>query len=334
MEFHPLADLFPLMSEREFGHLCANIAENGLREAIWTHENKIVDGRNRYNACVKLGLEPRFREWDRIGSLVNFVVSLNLHRRHLSESQRAMVAAKLTTIDASGEPSQICETLSQPNAAKLLNVSPRLVFGAKKVLEKGVPELAEKVEAGEKGFTVSSAERIAELPKGKQKRLIRRGRKGAQKLRTKLMVQSLEKTEKIGSGCLLCDPKAVFTSATVSAFMQKLAYKSPAFARLFNDVVEELEGESLSETLLADQEKILAAIDLGYAEATDLQRASGLPKDEFDAAIAVMLDYSSIEAVKQGGKTDQARGAAKIIYRRVEKPEVLELEYEMVAEEF
>ncbi len=328
MEFHPVAELFPLMAHAEFETFCADIAENGLREPIWIHEAKIIDGRNRFNACQKLGIRPMYREWNGQGSLVSFVVILNLNRRHLSEGQRAMVAAKLANIDQSGRPNLIPPIggiISQSDAAKMLNVSERSISRASVVQKKGVQELVDKVESGE--ISVSAAAKVAELPKGKQKRLIKKGRKGAQKLRTKLMVQSLEKTEKLGSGCLLCDPKASFTSATISAFMQKLAYKSPAFARLFNDIVEEIEGESLSETILAAQDKILASIDLGYSEATDLQRVSGLVKDEFDATIAVMLDYNSIEAVKQGGKTEQARGAAKVLYRRPIVEAKPELEY-------
>jgi N6-adenosine-specific RNA methylase IME4 len=85
------------MTDEEFEELKADIAANGLREPIWLHpDGRIIDGRHRYRACCELGLEPPFRTWDGQGSLVGLVVSLNLHRRHLSESQRAMVAAKLS----------------------------------------------------------------------------------------------------------------------------------------------------------------------------------------------------------------------------------------------
>ena len=45
----------------------------------------------------KLGLEPQTALWDGVGTPETFVVSMNLHRRHLNESQRAMIAAKLAT---------------------------------------------------------------------------------------------------------------------------------------------------------------------------------------------------------------------------------------------
>lgn len=98
MNFHPTAEIFPMMSEGEIQDLAQDIRQNGLREPIWTYQNSIIDGRNRYKACQIASVEPRYREWDGQGSLIAFVVSLNLKRRHLTESQRAMVAAKLANL--------------------------------------------------------------------------------------------------------------------------------------------------------------------------------------------------------------------------------------------
>jgi DNA-binding transcriptional regulator YiaG len=91
------------------------------------------------------------------GSLVSFIVSLNLHRRHLNESQRALVAAKIANMQQGERTdlSQICETLSQPQAAELLNVSRRAVQQARKVRESGDKKLIAAVQSGE--VTVSGA---------------------------------------------------------------------------------------------------------------------------------------------------------------------------------
>lgn len=95
-KFHEVANIFPLMTGEEFAALKADIAENGQREAIWLHpDGSIIDGRNRYNACIELGIEPHYRTWKNEGSLVSFVVSLNLHRRHLTTTQRAVLSVDI-----------------------------------------------------------------------------------------------------------------------------------------------------------------------------------------------------------------------------------------------
>jgi len=90
--FHEVANLFPLMDNEAFTELKADIGKNGLIDPITLHDGQIVDGRNRYLACRDLGVEPETRDWSGNGSLVEFVCSINLKRRHLTTSQRAMVA--------------------------------------------------------------------------------------------------------------------------------------------------------------------------------------------------------------------------------------------------
>ena len=90
--FHEVTGIFPPMEESEYMSLVADIQEHGLREPIWTYQGKIIDGRHRSRACKQLGIEPTYREWDGNGSLIAFVVSLNFERRHLTSSQRAIIA--------------------------------------------------------------------------------------------------------------------------------------------------------------------------------------------------------------------------------------------------
>lgn len=94
LELHPLCGLVPAMSEGEFAALVDDIRANGLREPIWLYEGKIIDGRHRYRACLQLGIPCPTREF--LGKdAQSFVVSMNVHRRHLSHAQRREFVAML-----------------------------------------------------------------------------------------------------------------------------------------------------------------------------------------------------------------------------------------------
>ena len=58
MEFHPLANAFPLLEGAEFDELVASIRARGQLEKIIVFEDPILDGRNRYRACLVAGVEP------------------------------------------------------------------------------------------------------------------------------------------------------------------------------------------------------------------------------------------------------------------------------------
>lgn len=86
-----------------------------------------------------------------------FVVSRNLHRRHLNESQRAMVAAKIATLArGANQHSPIGETISQGNAAELLNVGKRSVERAAAIHKHGTAAEIAAVERGEGVWRVDS----------------------------------------------------------------------------------------------------------------------------------------------------------------------------------
>jgi len=74
--------------------LVADIEAHGSGRQFVTFEGKILDGRNRLAACKLTGVEPRFKEFTGNDPL-SYVISLNLNRRHLSESQRARSPRKL-----------------------------------------------------------------------------------------------------------------------------------------------------------------------------------------------------------------------------------------------
>ncbi len=172
VEFHPLANLFPLMQGAALNELREDIRAHGVLEPIVFLGRAILDGRNRYMCARDLGIEYPRVEFGGDDPLA-FVVSHNLHRRHLSESQRSMVAGKLANMP-SHRPSKDANlhpysaAVSKADAARLLNVSPRSVASARKVLKDGVPELIDLVESG--GSSVSAAaEAVASLSPEEQR---------------------------------------------------------------------------------------------------------------------------------------------------------------------
>lgn len=98
-EIHPVANMMPGLNDEEIKALTDSISENGQRMPILVYEGKIIDGRHRYWACMELGIEPIVSEVA-AGSLndtelVNLAISVNVHRRSLTASQRAALAASL-----------------------------------------------------------------------------------------------------------------------------------------------------------------------------------------------------------------------------------------------
>jgi hypothetical protein len=96
---HPAAELFPMFGSAELAELAQDIKEHGLLDPIVTYQEMVLDGRNRYKACGIAGVEPRFVGWDGSGgSPLLFVISKNLHRRHLTPAQHATIGLKLTPL--------------------------------------------------------------------------------------------------------------------------------------------------------------------------------------------------------------------------------------------
>ena len=169
---HPAADAFPMLDGDAYTALRDDIAAHGMRVPIvLTPEGQILDGRNRMRVCRELGISPTTTIYD--GEPVAYVVSLNLMRRHLNESQRAMVGARLATMGRGGDRKSAAyqsekingsidplifnepaaPEVSQPAAAELMQVSTPSVKRATAVLraaEEGTipPERVKDIERG------------------------------------------------------------------------------------------------------------------------------------------------------------------------------------------
>lgn len=171
---HPAADLFPMMQGIQWEQFKEDVRQNGFQESVTLYKNQILDGRNRYKVAIELNMLDDL-PISEIDDDTNFdpyqwVISRNLHRRHLNESQRAGIAAKLAKLKHGDVASQkhdgqICPSIQQ--AAEMLQVSPTSVKNAKVVLEHGSPELIQAVEQGK--VAVSKAAAVAKgVPKEKQ----------------------------------------------------------------------------------------------------------------------------------------------------------------------
>lgn len=179
MDIHPAALIFPEMSAAEFDAFKADIRANGQRETIKTAGGKILDGRHRYRACAELGLTPRFEEAPQ-GDAVAYVLSLNLQRRHLSEAQRAMVAARILSLGKGGDrtsenfkASIDALKFTQAQAAGLLNVGRASVQRAKAVIDHAIPEVIAAVDAGK--MSVFAAAHLAEKSPVEQSEVMEKG---------------------------------------------------------------------------------------------------------------------------------------------------------------
>lgn len=196
-EFHDAADIFPLMEDAELQALADDIEQHGQQEPCIIWEDRVIDGRNRYLACQRLGIEPTLMELPECPDPITYVVSANLHRRHLSPTQRAFVGDRIRdhyakqakerqrqhASTAPGRTKTLVENFppvfpekARDAAGKAVGVSGKSVDMARKVRENGIPELAEAAEQDH--ISVSRAAQIADLPPGDQMAAISERTKG------------------------------------------------------------------------------------------------------------------------------------------------------------
>jgi len=180
LPFHPLADIFPLMQGEEYASLVADIKAHGLRDPAIVYEDELLDGRNRQRACLDAGVPLRTRPFEGDDPLA-FVISVNLHRRHLNVSQRAMIAAKIANLALGSNQyvSRITHDVSTGRefsppmkvAAASVGVDVTSVKQARAVHATGAAALVRAVEQGT--IAVSVAAKLAALPKEQQREAVK-----------------------------------------------------------------------------------------------------------------------------------------------------------------
>lgn len=168
LTFHEYADIFPMLSLEELDTLAADIAANGLLEPITLYEGKVLDGRNRYVACLNVAVDPRLTQYTGDDPL-GFVLSKNLHRRQLTSSQRAVVALEVERHLATeakqrqGARNDIVQRFEQSEAGRAVDQAARLVgtnrqyvSDAKRIAAQA-PELIPQIASG--AMTIPEAKR-------------------------------------------------------------------------------------------------------------------------------------------------------------------------------
>jgi hypothetical protein len=186
---HPAAEIFPLMPDDELRDLAANI-KGGQRDPIAICDGKVLDGRNRLRACRLAGVRPRVEHVETDDPL-GFVLSRNLHRRHLNSAQRAALAVELLPMleaeakerqrAAGGDrksakakaggsvPQKVAGAVGEARdlAARIARTNKQYVSAAKRLKEEA-PDLFEKVKRGESDVfrakaKVNQRKKLAEL---------------------------------------------------------------------------------------------------------------------------------------------------------------------------
>ena len=135
---HPLSAAFPPMDDADFMRLKDNIDDDGQRDPIVVFGGMVLDGWHRYRACLMIGFEPKIVPFEGDDPAA-FVISRNLHRRHLTGSQRAAAVVACNDWVRSGanqhtkaggaEPGSTPQTTAE--MAKVAQTSDRTIRDAK-----------------------------------------------------------------------------------------------------------------------------------------------------------------------------------------------------------
>ena len=163
-----LAKVFPDLPAEQFEDLVKSVQRNGLRDAITLQRGEVIDGRHRYQACIRAGVKPKFEYLPDDADPVQFVLDKNLERRHLNPSHRAIVAYKLSSMSKPGRPANSQDDepqITQGEAAIRLQVSKRSITNVGQVLAEestAVPTLRQAVEEGR--VTISDAAKVIGQP--------------------------------------------------------------------------------------------------------------------------------------------------------------------------
>lgn len=187
---HPLSAAFPAMTAEEFQELKDSIENIGVQNAITVADNMVLDGWNRYRACIELGMDCPVAELAPDTDPRDFVMAQNKARRHVNKAQLAMATTAVYAWRPVGNPafSQLhteCAIAGESDAGCTLNVqAPKstaemaeiagvhrnTIVQAQTVTAQAAPAVVDAVKRGELGLPKAAA--IAKLPPDQQAQAI------------------------------------------------------------------------------------------------------------------------------------------------------------------
>jgi len=197
-EFHEYANIFPMCNEGELNAIVADMKQNGFDQSqtIVTYQDKILDGRNRYTAAQKAGVNPTFKSfYGTPEKALEFALRTNLNRRHLDSGQKAFVALEyekhfavlakerqLATLKQ-GDKAPVTERFperekieARQQAAAAVGTNAHYVSDAKKI-QATAQEVANQVKAG--NMSLPEAKKVAAMPQPQRAAIIEKVNEGA-----------------------------------------------------------------------------------------------------------------------------------------------------------
>lgn len=180
MKFHEYAEIYRMLPDAELQSLAEDIRQKGQLLPITIYEGKVLDGRNRYRACEIAGVEPKMEVYDGNDPL-GLIASLNDHRRHDSENERALVGARMANL-RKGEVGRGRASIDAPTGAPIITIeraaelsgsSKRNIQRAKPIVQSGIQELQDMADSGE--ISIRAASEVAKLPEDEQRKAVSGG---------------------------------------------------------------------------------------------------------------------------------------------------------------
>jgi hypothetical protein len=201
MEYHEYANIYRMLPDSELTSMAEDIKAKRQLLPITSYEGKILDGRNRYRACQIAGVDPWIEEYTGDDPL-GLIASLNDHRRHDSDNERAMVGARMANLVRGGDGGihksnkpmgGLAPAITQERAAELSGSSVKNIQRAKPIVQSGIPELRDMAESGE--VSIRAASEVARLPEEEQRKAVAGGVAGVKAVAKKSASQKCKKTQ-------------------------------------------------------------------------------------------------------------------------------------------